>query len=104
MVGNHLPYLFCVLNSPLSEWFFSKVGTTTGVGTVRWKKYTIQQLLLPNITDKQQIKFDKDVELYIKGELAKTDFAKEVNAEIYKSVGLSDIEIDYVENFYPPLT
>ena len=104
MVGNHLPYLFCVLNSPLSEWFFSKVGTTTGVGTVRWKKYTIQQLLLPNITDKQQIKFDKDVELYIKGELAKTDFAKEVNKEIYKSVGLSDIEIDYVENFYPPLT
>ena len=104
MVGNHLPYLFCVLNSPLSEWFFSKVGTTTGVGTVRWKKYTIQQLLLPNITDKQQIKFDNDVELYIKGELTKTDFAKEVNAEIYKSVGLSDAEIDYVENFYPPLT
>ena len=103
MVGNHLPYLFCVLNSPISEWFFSKVGTTTGVGTVRWKKYTIQQLLLPNITDKQQIKFDKDVELYMKGELTKTDFAKEVNAEIYKSVGLSDIEIDYVENFYPPL-
>ena len=27
MVGNMLPYLFCVLNSPLSEWFFSKVGT-----------------------------------------------------------------------------
>ena len=104
MVGNHLPYLFCVLNSPLSEWFFSKVGTTTGVGTVRWKKYTIQQLLLPNITDKQQIKFDNDVELYIKGGLTKTDFAKEVNKEIYKSVGLSDIEIDYVENFYPPLT
>ena len=103
MVGNHLPYLFCVLNSPLSEWFFSKVGTTTGVGTVRWKKYTIQQLLLPNITDKQQIKFDNDVELYIKGGLTKTDFAKEVNKEIYKSVGLSDIEIDYVENFYPPL-
>ena len=104
MVGNHLPYLFCVLNSPLSEWFFSKVGTTTGVGTVRWKKYTIQQLLLPNITDKQRIKFDYVVERYIKGELTKTDFAKEVNAEIYKSVGLTDIEIDYVENFYPLLT
>ena len=104
MVGDHLPYLFCVLNSPLSEWFFSKVGTTTGVGTVRWKKYTVQQLLLPNITDKQRIKFDKDVEQYIKGTLTKTEFAKEVNAEIYKSVGLTDIEIYYVENFYPPLS
>ncbi len=104
MVGNHLPYLFCVLNSPLSEWFFSKVGTTTGVGTVRWKKFTIQQLLLPNITDRQQILFDNYVEQYMKGVKTKTDFTKDVNAEIYKSVGLTDIEIDYVENFYPPLT
>lgn len=104
MVGNHLPYIFCVLNSPLSEWFFSKVGTTTGVGTVRWKKYTIQQLLLPNITYNHQIKFDNDVELYMKGALTKTEFAKKVNAKIYNFVGLSDIEIEYVENFYPPLT
>ena len=83
MVGNHLPYLFCVLNSPLSEWFFSKVGTTTGVGTVRWKKFTIQQLLLPNITDRQQILFDNYVEQYMKGVKTKTDFTKDVNAEIY---------------------
>ena len=48
-----------VKNPPLSEWFFSKVGTTTGVGTVRWKKYTIQQLLLPNITDEQRTVCDK---------------------------------------------
>ena len=103
MVGNRLPYLFCALNSPLSEWFFSKVGTTTGVGTVRWKKYTIQQLLLPNITDKQQNTFDGLVEQYLKGALPKSDFSDRVNTEIYKSVGLTDIEIDYVENFYPPL-
>lgn len=103
MVGNHLPYLFCALNSPLSEWFFSKVGTTTGVGTVRWKKYTIQQLLLPNITDKQQYIYNNLVEQYIKGTLSMTGFAIKVNSEIYKSVGLTDVEIDYVENFYPPL-
>lgn len=35
MMGKSFPYLLCVLNSPLSEWFFSKLGTTTGVGTVR---------------------------------------------------------------------
>ena len=104
MVGNHLPYLYCVLNSPLSEWFFSKVGTTTGVGTVRWKKYTIQQLLLPRISDKQNNIFENYVELYFKGSLQTCDFAKKVNTEIYKLVGMTDIEIDYVENFYPPLT
>ena len=68
------------------------------------EKYTIQQLLLPNITDKQQIIFDKYVEQYIKGTLTMIDFAKEVNKAIYNFVGLTDIEIDYVENFYPPLT
>ena len=47
MIGKDLPYLLCMLNSPLAEWFFSKVGTTTGVGTVRWKKYTILELLIP---------------------------------------------------------
>ncbi len=103
MVGECLLYLFCALNSPLSEWFFSKVGTTTGVGTVRWKKYTIQQLLLPNITDEQKDVFDNHVEQYIKEKLAMPDFSKRINAEIYKSVGLTDIEIDYVENFYPSL-
>ena len=104
MVGNHLPYLFCALNSPVSEWFFSKVGTTTGVGTVRWKKYTIQQLLLPNITEEQQTIYSNFVEQYIKGDLSILDFANRVNLEIYKSVGLTDVEIDYVENFYPPLS
>ena len=104
MVGDHLPYLFCALNSPVSEWFFSKVGTTTGVGTVRWKKYTIQQLLLPNITEEQQTIYSNFVEQYIKGDLSILDFANRVNSEIYKCVGLTDVEIDYVENFYPPLS
>ena len=104
MVGNHLPYLFCVLNSPLSEWFFSKVGTTTGVGTVRWKKYTIQQLLLPEASEKQQEKFSKFVEQYISGIIPMNKFAQIVNEEIYHLVGLSIKEIEYVENYYPPLS
>ena len=103
MVGNHLPYLFCVLNSPLSEWYFSKVGTTTGVGTVRWKKYTIQQLLLPAISDRMYNVFSNYVKRYISGALTMFEFSQTVNLEIYKVVNLTDLEIDYVENYYPPL-
>ena len=104
MVGSHLPYLFCVLNSPLSEWFFSKVGTTTGVGTVRWKKYTIQQLLLPRASDIQQDIFSELVAKYITGNIPIEVFTKKVNTEIYNLVGLNETEIDYVENYYPPLS
>ena len=104
MVGNMLPYLFCVLNSPLSEWFFSKVGTTTGVGTVRWKKYTIQELLLPDISSDQYVFFEDYVSKLIDGKCTNDIFSEKVNSEIYKIVGLSEDEISYVTHYYPPLT
>ena len=47
MTGEHLEYLLCFLNSALSEYLFSKIGTTTGVGTVRWKKYKIESIVVP---------------------------------------------------------
>ena len=33
LIGANLSYLLCYLNSSLSEYLFSKLGTTTGVGT-----------------------------------------------------------------------
>jgi len=44
MTGEKLIYLCCLLNSKLSEWYFHLIGTTTGMGTNRWKKYKIQRL------------------------------------------------------------
>ena len=39
-----LKYLLAILNSTLSEWYFHKIATTTGMGTNRWKKYKLEQL------------------------------------------------------------
>ena len=103
MVGSDLPYLLCVLNSPLSEWFFSKVGTTTGVGTVRWKKYTIQELLIPSVNVKLRQLFQQIVEKYVIGNITSEQLSKYSNKILYEVVGLIDEEIEFVENFYPPL-
>ena len=103
MVGSDLPYLLCVLNSPLSEWFFSKVGTTTGVGTVRWKKYTIQELLIPSVNVKLRQLFQQIVEKYVTGNITSEQLSKYSNKILYEVVGLIDEEIEFVENFYPPL-
>ena len=103
MVGSDLPYLLCVLNSPLSEWFFSKVGTTTGVGTVRWKKYTIQELLIPFVNVKLSQLFQQIVEKYVIGNITSEQLSKYSNKILYEVVGLIDEEIEFVENFYPPL-
>ncbi len=103
MVGSDLPYLLCVLNSPLAEWFFSKVGTTTGVGTVRWKKYTIQELLIPSVNVKLRQLFQQIVEKYVIGNITSEQLSKYSNKILYEVVGLIDEEIEFVENFYPPL-
>ncbi len=53
MKGECIEYLLSALNSSVSEWLFSKVGTTTGVGTIRWKKYTIEQLIVAKLSTEQ---------------------------------------------------
>ena len=103
MTGDKLPYLLCVLNSPLTEWFFSKVGTTTGVGTVRWKKFTIQELLVPKAEQQVLQQYNDLVTAFVSGSLTSTQLSQQANRIIYDMVGLLEDEISYVENFYPPL-
>ena len=103
MVGVDLPYLLCVLNSPIAEWFFSKIGTTTGVGPIRWKKYTIQELFIPKASDSKINTIRNDVESYINGSISIQRLAEVSNHKIYEIIGLSTEEIEYVENFYPAL-
>ena len=94
LTGEHLEYLLCYLNSPLSEYLFSKIGTTTGVGTVRWKKFKLEQLYVP--------RFD-DVDNFFSCHLLRWFETKDVetlhsiNTMIYSLCGLSPEEIAFIE-------
>jgi len=44
MTGEKPKYLLAILNSKLSEWYFSKISVTTGQGTILWKKYKLELL------------------------------------------------------------
>lgn len=87
----------------MSEWFFSKVGTTTGVGTVRWKKFTIQELIIPAISQVDELFFEEQVQKYIVHSIDIQYFTSSVNKRIYNIVGLSEEEISFVENYYPAM-
>jgi len=89
MTGENLPYLVCYLNSSLSEYLFSKIGTTTGVGTVRWKKFKIEQLYIPVISEKLKSEFSELLCNAEKGE----DL---INAKIFEICNLSKKEIEYI--------
>ena len=102
LTGEGLPKLLAFLNCKLSEYLFSKIGTTTGVGTVRWKKFKIEQLPIPAVIDQ-----DKDnaivclVEQILKlpnDAQNKIELEKEIDRLVYQVYGLNEDEVLFIEN------
>ena len=98
MKGKNIEYLLSALNSSISEWLFSKIGTTTGVGTTRWKKYTIEELIvaIPSI-EQQNIHLAVFNDLKT-GKMSVADFECFSNRLMYDIYKLSPEEIQYIEN------
>nr|WP_039451660.1 TaqI-like C-terminal specificity domain-containing protein [Pedobacter glucosidilyticus] len=102
MTGEKLKFLLAILNSKVSEWYFNLIGTTTGMGTNRWKKYKIE--LLPiKITSQAQ---EKEIEILVNQILAikKQDplaniieLENQINQLVYQLYDLTEEEIKIVE-------
>ena len=95
LTGRSLEYLVCFLNSPLSEYCFSKIGTTTGVGTVRWKKFKLEQLSVPTDNIDEQF-FKKRLAEYVRTK--DCSILNDINNRIYKICGLSTEEVAFIES------
>ena len=100
--GDKLTLLLAFLNCSLSEYMFSTIGTTTGVGTVRWKKFKIEQLFVPRDIDEETAKAIEGLcERIISITAQKGSSPEEeriLNNLIYQFYGLSDLEIQHIEN------
>ena len=98
MTGKHLKYLLCFLNSTLSEYYFAKIGTTTGMGTLRWKKYLIETLPVPKVEPQTA----SILEGLLDSMLANFDNAEyyiaRINKVIYGIFNFNAEEIDFIEN------
>ncbi len=56
MTGEHIIHLLGLLNSKLITWYFRHcIGTTSGVGTNRWLKFTIEQIPMAPTDSKLEI-------------------------------------------------
>ena len=100
MKGECIEYLLCALNSSVSEWLFSKVGTTTGVGTVRWKKYTIEQLLVGSPPKEKMKQYLAAFEQLKVGKINTKEFESFCNTFMYQLYGLNEEEVAYIEQKY----
>lgn len=67
------------------------------------EKFTIQELLIPNIGIQMFQQFDYLVRKYTKKEMSSKQLSSHANQILYKIVGLTEDEVLYVENFYPPI-
>ncbi|MCR4942964.1 MAG: Eco57I restriction-modification methylase domain-containing protein [Clostridium sp.] len=97
MTGKNLKYLLCFLNSTLSEYYFAKIGTTTGMGTLRWKKYLIETLPVPKADDISTREFDTLVDSILSDYDNKDLYINAINEKIYKAFDFTDEEIMFIE-------
>ena len=98
MTGDHLKYLLCFLNSSLSEYFFAKIGTTTGMGTLRWKKYLIETLPVPVVDNETMNQLEYIIDSMIAEPEKRTNYIENINSVIYSIFDFSAEEIDFIEN------
>jgi adenine-specific DNA-methyltransferase len=101
MTGDFLLYLLAFLNSKFSGYIFSKIGTTTGVGTVRWKKFTIEQLRIPTEPKSGTKAYEKLVLEIIDKINSGQDYfllTQEIDKLVYDDFGLSVQEIQFIDS------
>jgi type II restriction/modification system DNA methylase subunit YeeA len=103
MTGEKLKFLLAILNSKVSEWYFNLIGTTTGMGTNRWKKYKIELLPIKEPTQEQEKQIENLVDqiLALKKENPSsdtTDLENQIDQLVYQLYGLTEEEIAIVED------
>lgn len=101
MSGKNLLFFVAYLNSKLSSYLFSKLGTTTGVGTIRWKKFTIEQLIVPNVSEERIQQYDQFVTKLIEMICKKKDsfqIEKELDFMVYEDFELTEDEVIFIES------
>ena len=98
MTGNYIVHLLGLLNSKLITWYFRNcIGTTSGVGTNRWLKYTIERIPM--------LSYSKEIESITKQLMNSSHNALEDSSrlenilltEICNGYGLTSEERKYIE-------
>jgi adenine-specific DNA-methyltransferase len=95
-------FLVAILNSRIAEYLFANIGTKTGMGTIRWKKYTIEQLSVPDVSPEKQAPLVEFVDRILAAKAADpaadtSALEREIDERVYQLYGLTAEEIAIVE-------
>jgi hypothetical protein len=103
MTGEKLKFLLAILNSKVSEWYFNLIGTTTGMGTNRWKKYKIELLPIKQPSEGQEKEIENLVNEILKSKKSNpqsttTDLEYKIDQLVYQLYNLTEEEIKIIES------
>ncbi len=103
LTGEKLKFLLAILNSKVSEWYFNLIGTTTGMGTTRWKKYKIELLPIKKPSESQENEIEKLVDqiIFLKKQNPSADTANleaHIDELVYQLYELTEEEIALIKN------
>ena len=103
LVGEKLMYLLGILNSKLSEWYFGKIATSTGMGTSEWINNKVEQLPIKLPTPEQESQIETLVTRILA--LKKSDpsadtsaLEAEIDQLVYALYGLTPEEVAVIED------
>ena len=103
MVGENIKYLIAALNSSLIRWYFlTCIGTTSGVGTNRWLKYTVETIPIVRPSDLSIYEISNQVDKVIEAKKFKQNSAKyehEIDVLLMNSYNLTYEEQQYILSF-----
>ena len=102
MTGEKLKFLLAILNSKVSEWYFNLIGTTTGMGTNRWKKYKIELLPIKQPSEDQEKEIENLVNEILKRkknnlQTTTTHLENQIDQLVYQLYDLTEEEINIIE-------
>ena len=100
MVGKHIKYLLAVINSSLIHWYFQHtLGSTSGVGTNRWLKYTVECIPVPLIQDDAEWEsLVDDIQEYKRDSKDSAAIENIIDNRVFDLYGLSEEERVYLNN------
>ena len=97
LTGEKLHQLLAFLNSSLCQYYFSKIATTTGEGTVQWLKYKVELIPIPEFKQDSEIQILNHINALIQeGYDASID--KAIDDLIFGLYPFTEEEITYIRS------
>ena len=108
MTGESIKYLSAVLNSPLATWFMQNTALTSGMGVTRWKRFTVERIPIPKLTDEEQRPLVHLVDRILEAKAADpnadtSEVEREIDRMVYDLYGLTEEEKTAVKTSLGPI-